>query len=55
MGEAVMKLTQKEIELLKTVVKIELGVIQFMKGFKKTKTAHETNLEKILNKLNNTD
>lgn len=44
-------LTKKEIETIKTVVKIELGMIGFLKGFNKDKKIYEITLEKILKKL----
>lgn len=46
-----MKITKKEIEILKIIIGTELKMIEFTKGFKRSKTVHETNLEKILEKL----
>jgi hypothetical protein len=46
-----MKLTKKEIEIIKTIIEIDLKMIAFVKGFKKDKSSHEINLEKILIKL----
>jgi hypothetical protein len=46
-----MKLTKKEISIITTLIEIDLKMIAFVKGFKKGKSIHEVNLEKLLKKL----
>lgn len=46
-----MRLTPREIEIIKIIIETELKMIAFVRGFKKTKSLHERDLEKILDKL----